>query len=105
MSRGLGGAGEGKWTPVSTEKDGGRADMEKDDGVPWTDIVVDGPANSVSTLIGEVDGDANLAASASSRGRGGGEVVGVARRGGVVDLDGGELRVVGIYRVLLRIHL
>ena len=43
----LRGSGEWEWAPVSAEEDGGRADVEEDDRVARTDVVVDRPADSV----------------------------------------------------------
>lgn len=107
---GVGRGGYREGTPVSAEEDGGGADMEKDDSVARADVVVDSPADGIGALVGEVDGDADLAAGAGSGSRGGRwwEVVmvvgGVAWGGRVVDPNGGELRVVWIYWVLLGIH-
>lgn len=89
--------GEVDGAPVGAEEYGSGADVEEDDGVSGTEIVVDRPTDGVGTLVGEVDGDADLAAGSGSRGRrGGGE--GGGRRGGVVawgswvvDSDSGKL--------------
>lgn len=64
------------------------------------------PTDGVGTLIGEVDSDADLTSSAGggSRSGGGVVVVVVARGGRVVNLDGRELGMIRIDRVLVRIH-
>lgn len=98
---------ERKRTPVGPEQDGGRGDMDDDNSITRAKVIVNGPADGKGTLVRKVDGDADLAAGAgggsrsSSGGRCGG-VMGVARGGWVVDLDGGELRVVSV--LAWRIH-
>ena len=88
------GNGEVDRAPVGAEEDGGGADVEEDDGVAGSDVVVDGPAYSVSRLVGEIDGDADLAAGAGGRGGSGPHAGGmVTWRSRVVDSDGWELRV------------
>lgn len=64
--------GEIDGTPVGAEQYGGGADVEEDHGVPGTDVVVDGPTYGVRTLVGEVDGDADLASCSGGWGWGGG---------------------------------
>lgn len=84
--------GEVDGAPIGAEEDVGRADVEEDHGVAGADVVLYGPAYSVRAFIGEVNGDADLAAGA---GGGGGSCGGgrVAWGGGVVDSDLWELRV------------
>jgi hypothetical protein len=57
--------GEWERAPVSTEENGCRADVEENDSIPGTDVVVDSPADSVGRFIGEVNRDADLAAGTS----------------------------------------
>lgn len=88
--------------PVGAEEDGGGGHVDEDDGVSGAEVVVDGPADGEGGLVGEVDGDPDLAAGEGGWCWGGGGGGGVG--GGVVDLDGGEVGVVGIRWGLLRIH-
>lgn len=84
--------GEVDGAPIGAEEDVGRADVKEDHGVAGADVVLYGPAYSVRAFVGEVNGDADLAAGA---GGGGGSCGGgrVARGGRVVDSDLRELRV------------
>lgn len=101
----VGGEGEVGGAPVGPEEDGGRADVEEDDGVAGADVVVDGPADGVGALVGEVDGDAELSAGAGGGGGGGAGGGGVVAGGvGVVDSDLGELGI-GVVLGLWVIHL
>ena len=69
--------------------------MEEDDSIVGSDIVLDGPADGKSRLIGKVDGYTDLAAGTGGRGCSGG---GMVRGRWVVDLDCWELRVVTVIR-------
>ena len=80
--------------PVRAEEDGGGGHVEDDDGVSGADVVIDGPANGEGAFFGEVDGDSDFTAGAGGWGGGGG---GGGGGGVVVDLDGGEVRVIGIW--------
>lgn len=88
---GIGVEGNVGRTPIGTEEDGGRADVEENDGIAGADVVLDGPADGEGTFVGEVNGDADFAAGAGGGGGGGGGGV-VARGGGMVDFDVRELR-------------
>lgn len=50
--------------------------MEENDGVSGTDVVVDGPADGMGALVGEVDSDAELSAGAGGGGGSGGGACG-----------------------------
>ena len=104
LRRRLIGGGRRLRAPVGAEEDGGGGDVEDDDGVSGADVVIDGPADGEGAFLGEVHCDADFTAGAGGGGGGGGGgsgggvvvvVVGVARGGWVVDLDGGEVRVIG----------
>lgn len=56
MSRGGGGA-----SPICTVEDGSWSDVEEDDGVSWTEVVLDGPFNGEGTLVTEIDGNGDAA--------------------------------------------
>lgn len=88
--------------PVGAEEDGSGRHVDEDDGVAGAKVVVDGPADGEGGLVGEVDGNPDLAAGEGGGRWGGGWSGGVG--GGVVDLDGGEVGVVGIRLGLLRVH-
>lgn len=77
--------------------------MQDYHGVAGTEVLVDSPADGEGGFLGEVDGHADLA-TGEGGGSGGGGAGGRGSRGGVVDLDGGEVGVVGIRWVLLGIH-
>ena len=90
---------EREGAPVGAEEDGGGGDVEDDDGVSGADVVIDGPADGEGAFLREVDCDSDFTAGAGGGGCGGGSggvvVVGVARGGRVMDLDGGEVGVIG----------
>ena len=93
---------EGERAPVGAEEDGGGGDVEEDDGVSGADVVIHGPADGVGAFFREVDCDSDFAAGSGGGSRGGGGGGGgggvvVVRGRWVVDLDGGELRVIGIW--------
>lgn len=78
--------------------------MDENDSITGAEIILNGPADGEGRLIGEVDGNADLAA-----GKGGGSRCSGSSGGGgggsrVMDLDGGKVWVVGIRRGLLGIH-
>jgi hypothetical protein len=67
-------------SPIGAEENGGWRNVENDDGVSGTDVMIDSPANSESAFFGKVNGDSDLTASTggwgrSSGGRSGGRVV------------------------------
>lgn len=84
--------------------------MDENNTIARTEVVVNGPSNGESGLVGEVDGDADLTAGEGGwSGSGGGGNGPGGRSGGggggwMVDLDGWEMRVIGIEWGLLRIH-
>lgn len=91
--------GEVNGTPIGTVENRSRTDVDENDGVPRAEVVVNGPLDGEGGLVGEVDGDANLALGAGggsvSGGRGGG---GREAGGGGADFDFSEGREVGIRR-------
>ena len=90
VGSGVGVDGEVDGAPVGAEEDVGGADVEEDHGVAGADVLLDGPADGVGALVGEVDGDTDFAAGAGGGGgRGGGDGGGrvVAWGRGVVDFD------------------
>ena len=99
LRRRLIGGGRRLRAPVGAEEDGGGGDVEDDDGVSGADVVIDGPADGEGAFLREVDCDSDFTAGAGGGGCGGGSggvvVVGVARGGRVMDLDGGEVGVIG----------
>ncbi|KAF2292123.1 hypothetical protein GH714_013305 [Hevea brasiliensis] len=70
--------------PVSAIQDGGRTDMEKDDGVTGAEVVINSPLNSISAFIAEINGDGDSALCSGGRGRSGN---GDARRRGGIDTE------------------
>lgn len=76
--------------------------MEEDDSITGSDVVLYGPAYSVRALVGEVNGDADFTTGAG----GGSWCCGglVARGGGVVDSDLGELWVGFVCGVIGVLH-
>ncbi|KAF2292126.1 hypothetical protein GH714_013333 [Hevea brasiliensis] len=57
--------------PVSAIQDGGRTDMEEDDGVTGAEVVINSPLNSISAFIAEINGDGDSALGSGGRGRSG----------------------------------
>ncbi|KAF2543448.1 hypothetical protein F2Q68_00031098 [Brassica cretica] len=45
----------------SAEEDGGGGDVEEDDGISGTDVVIHGPADGVGAFFREVDCDSSFA--------------------------------------------
>lgn len=63
--------GEVDGAPVSTVQDGGWTDVDQNDSVSWTQVLVDGPLDGESGFVAEIDGDADLALGISSGSFGG----------------------------------
>lgn len=72
--------------------------MEEDHRVSRSEVILDGPADGVSTLVTQIDGDSDLALGAGGRGGDEGKA-----RGGRLKGDGGR-RVVGRMLMFQGIH-
>lgn len=120
--RGVSGEGRRRWrckggsrgggAPISTVEDGGRADVEKYNGITRAEVVLDGPFDSECAFIAEVYGNGNATVSGGGEGGGGGSAGGSwgGERdregwggGWWLDLDGWEVadRMVSEFRLVV----
>ena len=66
------GDGDVNGSPVGAVKDAGGTDVEENDGVSGTEVLLDRPLDGVGTLVAEVDGDGDPTLSSGGGGGGGG---------------------------------